>query len=274
MNTCICNYAVVRFLPYRKTGEFVNIGVVVFSPRDGYFDFKFAREHWRRVHGFFPELVRGFYTSALDSLAEELESIREHIRSGAEGGNPVEIWRDLLRVREGVVHLAMPGVESADSPEKALEGLFADFVKRNFAQTKEYQETVMTRNLARALKRWKVRDHYHQQQVGNDQFRITLPFVLQERDRPFRAIKPLDLDRSDTTEIYQHGDRWLSNIRRLRKAGCAPDSLLFPVNLPGRPEPLAAANDLLAEFAALGADTIPMGEEERLRQWVAGEPAA
>lgn len=30
MNELTCNYAPIRFQPYRETGEFVNIGVVVY----------------------------------------------------------------------------------------------------------------------------------------------------------------------------------------------------------------------------------------------------
>lgn len=33
-----CNYAVVRFLPYRETGEFVNVGVVLYCREAGFFD--------------------------------------------------------------------------------------------------------------------------------------------------------------------------------------------------------------------------------------------
>lgn len=36
-NHVVCNYAIVRFLPYPETSEFVNLGVVVACPSRRYF---------------------------------------------------------------------------------------------------------------------------------------------------------------------------------------------------------------------------------------------
>ena len=271
MKPTVCNYAVIRFLPYRKTGEFANVGVVVFCPQEGYFDFRVAKEHWRRVHGFFPELERGLYAKALAAVTDELTALREHLGGEArpmpqEKSSMGEIWQELLRIREGVVHLAMPGLETAESPAHALDDLFADFVKRNFAQSREYQEAVMRRSLARTLQRWDMRHLYHEERVGDDRFHVTMPFVLAGETRPLQAIKPLDLDRSESTDIYQHGDRWLGIVRRLRKANQAPDSLIFPVRLPRRTAQLDAAQDIIRELEELDASAVPMDEQDRLRQ--------
>ncbi len=40
MKQFVCNYAPVRFLPYRETGEFVNVGVVLHCPQTDFFGFR------------------------------------------------------------------------------------------------------------------------------------------------------------------------------------------------------------------------------------------
>ena len=49
MNTMVYNYHVVRFLPYPETGEFVNVGVILFCPQLGFFDFKIETHRSRRA---------------------------------------------------------------------------------------------------------------------------------------------------------------------------------------------------------------------------------
>jgi hypothetical protein len=81
MNELVCNYALVRFLPYRETGEFVNIGVLVYAPEISYFDFRLAERRNRRVRAFFPEVDPAFYAASVESLHRELERQRDHSNS-------------------------------------------------------------------------------------------------------------------------------------------------------------------------------------------------
>jgi hypothetical protein len=39
MTLVACTYAALRFLPYRETCEFANVGVVVCAPEAGFFGF-------------------------------------------------------------------------------------------------------------------------------------------------------------------------------------------------------------------------------------------
>jgi hypothetical protein len=49
MKDLVCNYAPVRFLPYRETGEFVNVVVVVYFPEINYQDFKLETRRTERM---------------------------------------------------------------------------------------------------------------------------------------------------------------------------------------------------------------------------------
>ena len=49
-----CNFAVLRFRPYRETGEFVNIGVVLACPAARFFDFHVETQRNPPDHGLLP----------------------------------------------------------------------------------------------------------------------------------------------------------------------------------------------------------------------------
>ena len=55
MKDYICNYSTIRFQPYRETGEFVNIGVLLSCPQVGFFKYRVDKVHHGRISKFFPE---------------------------------------------------------------------------------------------------------------------------------------------------------------------------------------------------------------------------
>src|SRR4051812_4319183 len=80
MKQVACNYAPIRFLPYREIGEFINVGSVVHCPQNDYFGFKtISPRRTRRVTGFFPELDIQIFKAALDGIRRELKRLQaEH----------------------------------------------------------------------------------------------------------------------------------------------------------------------------------------------------
>jgi hypothetical protein len=229
-----CNYAVVRFLPYRETGEFVNVGVVLFCRDAGFFDVALETQKRRRVTDFFPELDKELFSTGRQTFNQELRRIKQLLcaddRKLADEAR-LTIFRELVRPRESVFRFSEIGTVLAEDPAKKLAELFNRFVNRQFAKTKEYQETVMAHRLTEVLRAHDLIRHYRtNQKVGNDDFHVLMPIVSEARnDRgvALRAIKPLDLDRDEPTKIYDHGDAWIKRVERLRQVNQLPEGMLF-----------------------------------------------
>jgi hypothetical protein len=231
-----CNYAVVRFLPYRETGEFVNVGVVLFCRDAGFFDVALETQRRRRVTDFFPELDRDLFSQGRQTFNQELRRVKQMLcaddRKLADDAR-LTIFRELVRPRESVFRFSEVGTVLAEDPAKKLAELFDRFVNRQFAKTKEYQETVMVHRLTEMLRAHQLIRHYRtNQKVGNDDFHVLMPIVSEarnDRGAALRAIKPLDLDRDEPTKIYDHGDIWIKRVERLRKVNQLPEGMLFTV---------------------------------------------
>ena len=71
MKKLACRYAVVQFVPYSETGEFVNAGVVLVCPQTGYFDFRLQTRKYARVTAFFDELAPKVYLTAIKVIQGE-----------------------------------------------------------------------------------------------------------------------------------------------------------------------------------------------------------
>ncbi len=266
-----CNYAVLRFRPYQETGEFVNLGVVLFAHAAQFLDFRVETQRHRRVTDFFPELDVARFRLARATFRKEVLRVKELLFVPSATLNEQErlgVFRELVRPRESVFRFAEVGTVLAEDPEAKLEELFQRYVHRQFAQTTEYQEVTMARRLGDILQAHDLIKHFRRNaMVGNETFHTKFPFVsehLNPAGAPIQAIKPLDLDRDEPTKIYDHGDAWIQRVKRLRQVGQAPDRLMFTIRLPkDDPKRLDAANTIRAELSAQGV-SVAAEEDETL----------
>ena len=276
MEELTCNFAIARFRPYRETGEFVNVGVVLVCPQVGYFGHCFERRKHKRITDFFPELDFEFFKAGLNGLLKELGrmSTNNHqtgpqLMFGSEAQARLAAFKELVRPREAIFHFGEAGTVLAADPAAKLEELFDFYVKRQFARDREYQEIIMRRRLAEFLQKNNLARFYKQDQaVGDDTYRIVLPFVHFDGATACKAIKPLYLAKDAPTEIYRHGDAWISTVRRLRNINRLPKHFLFTVKTPaGGQKKEAAAEEICRELETLEVTTIPFGQTNRILEF-------
>jgi len=274
MKEVVCNYAIARFRPYRETGEFVNVGLVLVCPQLNYFGYLFETRKHKRITDFFPELELEVFKAGLGGLLQELARItgREQepetnqyvLREEAEVG--MARFRELVRVRETLFQFGQVGTILAVDPRTKLQELFQYYVKRQFAKDREFQELIMRRRLAGFLKDAELDRFYKtDQRLGDESYHVILPFVHFQGNIATKAIKPLHLDKEGPTEIYRHGDAWISAVKRLRQINKAPKRILFTVKAPkGKSKKSAAAEEICKELRALDAMAIPFANSDEI----------
>jgi len=75
-----CNYAVLRFLPYPETGEFVNVGVVVNCLQPCLFDFRVEPQMTTRIKALFPDENEQAFAAGTAAMRQELLRVQAMIR--------------------------------------------------------------------------------------------------------------------------------------------------------------------------------------------------
>ncbi len=237
MKKHLCQYAIVRFLPYLETGEFANVGVVLMCPDTGYFDFRLMT-HIRRITAFFEELDAGIYRRARDDFRKELKRIQEFLaqqqenRGFAEAELGRHLFAELTRPREVMMRFDGARAILADDPAQELDALFAHYVERNFA-TKAEQEKLLEKTVFRVLRDANLNKQYKGQTIGNPaSYHTHFPFVNMRDGKPLKALKPLHLAHEDPAKIYDHGWAWMGRVEKLRALKLLPEQVLFPVQGP------------------------------------------
>lgn len=274
MKELVCNYAIARFRPYRETGEFVNVGVVLICPQVNYFGYVFETRKHKRITDFFPELEVEVFKAGLAGQIKELARITgcEHDEElqqlvlHEEAHASLVRFRELVRPRETLFNFGETGTVIATDPRAKLQELFQYYIKRQFARDREYQEVIMRRHLTDILRKSELDKFYKpDQRVGDDNYHVTVPFAHLDGAIIRKAIKPLHLAKDGPTEIYRHGDAWISTVRRLRQINRLPKEFLFTVKEPkSGGKKASAAREICRELESLDTLTIPFTETDRI----------
>lgn len=247
----VCNYSILRFLPYPETGEFVNIGIVLLA-NNGEFRFKIINTRKRVTH-FFPTLDYRVYIRARSEVEDEMHRLTGFFAKHREQLSLLATtFRHLIHPRETMMRFSAPGTIATNDASETLEALFDHYVNHSFAN-KEYQEKVLERQLGNLLTTSNLRQRYTEQRLGSSEYDVRFPFVLMEDEAPVQAIKPIHFGQAEPGRIYEHGDAWAAKVNRLRRAQHLAKDTLFIAEPPSgeAPKLLAAYQEVtqaLAEF--------------------------
>lgn len=272
----IYNFAVVRFMPYPETEEFVNIGIVLACPQLGTFTYKIESHRRERVTGFFPEMNAGLFIEGRRSFENELKRLTDGMNSDMFQDQThfqfkekefVQLFREIVKPRESLFRFGSVGTISATDENQTLKQLFAYYVERQFAAHGKYHETIMKQRLTNVFKANELLHKYHERKFGNEQYLVNIPFVHEENNCALKAIKPLDLNKDDTTRIIEYGDKWKMRIQRLREIKDFPEQMLFVVSQAKAGKKLEVALEIREEFRNLGTLTVTEDEKEKLLEF-------
>lgn len=268
-----CNYAVLRFLPYLETDEFVNLGVVVHCAETKFLGVKVETKRRRRATQFFPELDQRAFAGARAAIVTEMERVQKLVMHEADRELGRRVFRELVRPRETVFRFGELRTILASDPQEVTERLFEQYIDRRFAQQAEYQERVMADRYWEALQAFPLCHFHRNREVGTDRYHVRLPITSDRTGRngsPQSAIKPLNLNRKNPSAVTQHGDAWTQRLRRLREVDALPEQMIFAVSRPTNARCLEAAREIEAELGKAGAAVVAASDEQTVLEMVTG----
>lgn len=272
MTKLACRYAVVQFVPYNETGEFVNVGVVLVCPLTGYFDFRLQTRRHARVTAFFDELEAKVYLTAIKVIQGEIERVRDLLARTDPTAGTHELTRtaftSLVHPREAIIRFSAARALLTDAPEAELKRLFEQYVDRAFV-TPEYVETAMAKRLNLLLSGLNLQTPFRAEKIGDDVVHAKFPLVQRRGAQISKVIKPFNLTQAEPNGIFDHGDAWVQKIRRLRRKNLLPADVLFAVIGPAQAESnrYAAFREICSELEQLNVLTVEAASEKRIAEF-------
>jgi hypothetical protein len=263
-----CRYAIVRFLPYAETQEFANVGIVLACPETGYFGFKLEKRRYGRVAAFFAKLDIRVFRAALGGFEKELARVAGYIADNRLRGDELRAAFDsLVHPREAIVRFGAVRPKLVESPEEALDQLFAYYVEHDFA-TPEHQERVVMKRVRALVNSLKLERPFKPRDIGDpDYIHVKFPLVQADDGHVLKAIKPFFLAQDEPNKILTYGGGWVDRIKRLRNRQLLPEAVLFAVEGPtvGDDSCLSAYEEICGELRDYGVQVIPAAQEQQIR---------
>lgn len=127
MNTtqAVCNYALMQFLPYPETGEFVNVGVLVACMQPCLLHFTSEKTMPERVKAMFPRQDPQCYADAMTALRTDMERVTSTVRDPK---SCQLIFGELVRRRESKFRFGEVRTILANDPQQMVYELFSRYV--------------------------------------------------------------------------------------------------------------------------------------------------
>ena len=125
----ICNYAVLRFLPYPETGEFVNVAVVMHLTDKPWCAHAGDELDVKRVTQFFPAVTEEEYLQQRAAMFAEVDRVCALVEATPDQRLAKSIFQELVRPRESVFRFGEVRTAITDDPQALLQRLCAQHVK-------------------------------------------------------------------------------------------------------------------------------------------------
>jgi hypothetical protein len=126
----VCNYALLRFIPYPQTGEVVNVGVVVNCLQPCFLHFRAEETMPARVKALFPQQDEGVFEAAVAAVRQAVERINARIRDPK---TCQVAFNELVRPRENTFRFGEVRTALTGDPENFDGELFRRYVRMESA---------------------------------------------------------------------------------------------------------------------------------------------
>ena len=121
-----CNYAVLRFLPYPETGEFVNVGVVVNCLQPCLFDFCVEPQMTARMKALFPDQNEEAFAAGTAAMQQEMLRVKAMI---SDAKTCQFAFQEAVRPRESTFRFGEVRTQLTADAENLAEELFKRYVR-------------------------------------------------------------------------------------------------------------------------------------------------
>ena len=210
------------------------------GPKHRFFDFKLLVYRYARVTRFFEHLDAKVFRETMRMMRDELQRAATLLKgqgfdpriTTADATLARRLFDEILRPRETILRFSAIRDVLTDDPQAKLQELYGYYVERNFAVSREYQETVLERRLRQMLQQARIARRFERADVGNADYHVAFPFVERRDEAPLKAIKPLHLAHDEPSRILDHGGQWIWRVQMLKQRQLLPPQVLFAVNGP------------------------------------------
>ena len=231
MKKYACKYVVLRFAPYSDTGEFANVGVLLYSKNHNSFVFKLdMTDVGARVSKFFHIDDKKVFKFAMASYQKELVFIQEQVNHHHMTAQ--HAFDFLVKPRATLLRFSEVRTVITDSIDDTLNSIFARMVSHSSASQARNRQKLSSL-LRSQLDSLCLERPFKQHTFTKSVFEARYDFIqLSEQGEPLKLIQPIEInDRLTPKEIFGVVDNNEVRLNRMASLELLPKKVLLPFSL-------------------------------------------
>lgn len=231
MKKTVCKYVVVRFVPHSETDEFANVGVLLYSKEQNFFDFLLGGDGcFRRINHFFKIMDSDVVKQALELYEKELAYLCDAVRRREISSE--QAFESLVKPRATMLQFSGVRTAFTESPRRCLQDAHMRMVLQN-TPTIERTRVSLKTTLRKQLNTLCLEYPFTRHKFERSGFEASFDFTQVRNGEPCKIIQPIDLtNKIIANDLYKTVDQYETRLSRMDRLGLLPEDVLVTFSLP------------------------------------------
>ncbi len=208
-------YSALRYVHDITTGEFVNVGVVLYS-REARYASAICRSTFGRLSKTFPGMDGDAFKSQMRFVQSRIEEIGDELKKELPlNGHPasvVEVAHAVLPPDDSSLQWSPPGSGLAENLSQTLETLFERLVTRydERPQQERRSDDEVWRKYRRSLESRHVLKHLQSKKISVQDDEVEFQYAW--KNGVWHCLEPVSFDLSSADSIREKAHKWLGQL--------------------------------------------------------------
>jgi len=208
-------YSVLRYVHDITTGEFINVGVVLYS-REGCYASALCRSTFGRLSRAFPGMDGDAFKSLMRFVQSRIEEIGDGLKKELPlNGHPatvMDVAHAVLPPDDSSLQLSPPGSGLSENLSQTLEGLFERLVIRydERPQQERRSDEEVWRKYRRSLENRHVLKHLQPKKISVQDDEVEFQYAW--KNGVWHCLEPVSFDLSSADSIREKAHKWLGQL--------------------------------------------------------------
>ena len=262
-NTTPYSYSVLRYVHDTTSGEFINVGVAVYSPT-ARFAGALCRNTYGRLSKVFPDIKADHFKSLMCYIQARFDQLGERLVDELPfepADSVLDLAHRILPDDDSSLQWSPAGVGRTENPAEVLEKLYERFVMRYEDRTTRQRRTEddVWRQFKRTLQSTQLLHYFEPKRIVVKDDEIEFQHVW--HNGILHCLEPVSFDLSTSDSIRDKAHRWLGRVTSI-KGSPEEFRLYFLVAQPPEEELKSAYNSALNILRKVPGETMIYEEQQ------------
>lgn len=245
------HFSLLRYVYDPLTQEFVNIGVVLYSPSQNFLRATFT-SRYGRISKMFGRIDGASFRATTSYIERRVSDVSDRMARGLLFKDPKEslqtILNEVMPEDDTAIRFVFGGVGITESPAQTLEELFGRYVTRyeNPSEIARRDENDVWRVFQEPLRTKEVFPHFEPKVITAPNYEYE--FERSWKNGTWHLFEPVSFDLADASSIREKASRWVGRATSLSDS-LEPFKLILLLGEPADPrlaDAFLKARNLLA----------------------------